>query len=151
MIRFATLPSVVAFLVALSAPAVRADQGSVWTRSQDGQVLNKVGVWQRENGRARITLLGTTEFLEVDMNSPLSSANGVSVFIYTAIDTKGQPNNSQIWRAVARGEILLDFRTARNNGVDGSWRKTEWIRDTGMSLELVREPSPPQNIRFIVE
>jgi hypothetical protein len=151
LIRLLTVLPVVALVMPMLACPARADSGSVFTLSQDGKVLNKVATWERSNGQARITLLGSTLFLDVNMREPLSSANDEDIFVYTAIDTRAQPANPTIWQAVARGEVALDRTTMRNNSVDGWWRKTETIQNYVNMTKLVPDASPRQQIRFVVE
>jgi hypothetical protein len=138
-------------LAAPLAGEARADSGSIWTLAQDGRPLNRVATWERANGRARIFILGSTLFLDVNMTQPVSTAGGVNIFGYVATDTRAQPANSGVWEVVARGEVALDTRTMRDNGMDGWWRRTERIARSVDSNQIIRDTSPQQRIRFVVD
>lgn len=96
---------------------------TVWTRSQQGATLNRLGYVESSNGIAWVWLSGTTRVLMVDLNQPLRRSGTTMLARYIGYETRGQTNTAY-WRPATGGEVFLELGTGRSQVIDGAIRKT---------------------------
>ena len=139
---------VAAVVLACCGSAVADEAGTVFSLSQQHEVLNKIGTFKVTGNVGRLFISGSTQFLEIDMSRPLSRQNNVSVFKYHCTETHGQMNNPSIWEVISIGNLTLDGNTMGNGGMDGSIQQTHVIENYPDSSKAVPQVGPIMLVRF---
>ena len=136
-------------LLGCCGQALAQQSGDVFSISQKHEVLNKIGTFKVVNQVGRLFLSGSNQFLEVDLNLPVSNQNNVSVFRYRCTETHGQINNPSIWEIVSIGELTLDGNSAHGRSMDGTIRQTDVILNYSFMSKKLPQAQPPQLVRFV--
>jgi len=131
--------------------AQQNEAAEVWSRSQDGRPVNKIGIVRDNGGSMRIWLSGTTTVLDVFTGQPSSVNGDVVTFTYFGWDTRGQTDEG-LWRQKSAGELRVDVSTlVSGNYMDGAWKKTHEVDgDMFITRSFRKVTFPWYPVRFIV-